>query len=406
MDLTFPEAATQVRDDVRSFLAANLPADWRGIGALGDDERADFRVAWRKTLVEQRLIAPAWPAEFGGGGLDVAAQAVVAEEFVIAGVPQYPAACDGNGFMLLGPTMLHWGSEEQKRRFLPATVAGDIRWAQGYSEAEAGSDLFGLRTRATCRNGKWIVDGHKMWQTAGVHANWIFTLARTDPEAKKSRGLSLILVPIDQPGVEVRGIRTMAGDVEFAEVFFDRAETDEANVLGPVNEGAKVALTLLGFERGAGGLAVTRSYLIELARLTELARERGRLGDPRVRGRLAECRATVHVLRSLAYKSLSAGLAGSPPGPESSVFKLVTAEYRQTVTELAVDVLGAAALAPGGAGSVVGLGPQPRGVDPLSGRAWFTDLLHARPVTVYGGSSQIQRDTIAERVLGLPRGAR
>jgi len=406
MDLTFPEATERVRHDVREFLAANLPTDWRGIGALDETERTEYRASWREALLKERWIAPAWPVEFGGAGLDLAAQAVVAEEFVAAGVPQYPAPCDGNGFMLLGPTMLHWGTHEQKHRFLPATVSGDIRWAQGYSEAEAGSDLFGLRTRAALRDGKWIIDGHKMWQTAGLHANWIFVLARTDPTAPKSKGLSLLLVPLDQPGVEVRGIRNMAGEVEFAEVFFDQAETEEANVLGPINEGAKVALTLLGFERGAGGLAVTRSYLIELERLTELARANGRLGDPRVLERLADCRATIHVLRNLAYKSLSAGLAGSPPGPESSVFKLVTAEYRQTVTELAMDLLGAAVLAPGGPASVVGLGPQPRGVDAFSAQVWFTDLLQARPVTVYGGSSQIQRDTISERVLGLPRSRR
>lgn len=404
MDLTLSPAAESVRAAVHRFLDDNLPADWQGIGALDPEAEAEFRRNWREALVQERLIAPAWPTEFGGGGLDLEAQAVVAEEFVVAGVPQYPAACDGNGFMLLGPTMLHWGTDEQKHRFLPQTITGEIRWAQGYSEAEAGSDLFNLRTRAERRGDQWVLNGHKMWQTAGTHANWIFVLARTDSTVSKSKGLSLLLVPIDQPGVDVRPIRNIAGENEFAEVFFDDALTDASNVLGPIDAGAKVALTLLGFERGAGGMAVTRSYLIELDRLTELAHNVGGLRDPRIWERLARCRTKVHVLRNLARKSLSKGLAGEAPGPESSVFKLITAEYRQEVTELAFDLLGADGIAPGGASAMAPLGPQPRGLDPLSGAAWFTDLLHARPVTVYGGSSQIQRNTIAERVLGMPRG--
>ncbi|KAA9164372.1 acyl-CoA dehydrogenase [Amycolatopsis acidicola] len=403
MDLRARPDIAEFRTEVHEFLRSNLPAGWRGIGALDAEERKRFARTWREKLVEAGLIAPAWPREFGGRGLDVVAQALVGEEFVRSGVPHYPAECDGNGFILLAPTMLHWGTEEQKRRFLPATLSGEIKWAQGYSESEAGSDLFGLRTRAELHDGNWVINGHKMWQTAGVHANWIFVLARTDPTARKSKALSLILVPLDQEGVEVRGIKNMAGETEFAEVFFTDAVAPAGNVLGAVGDGARVALTLLGFERGAGGLAAALSYQVELDRLAGLIGDHDLRRDPVVRQRFGECRTTVHLLRCLAMKALSAGASGRPPGAESSVFKLVTAEYRQTVTELARDVLGDDILAPSGAPAVATLGPQPRGLDPSSPAAWTADLLHARPVTVYGGSSQIQRTTIAERVLGLPR---
>lgn len=403
MDLTYPPETEAFRRRLRAVLADSLPTGWPGLGALPAADRQAFLVGWRETLRAHRLLAPAWPREYGGGGLGVLEQSVVAEELVRAGLPALPHPNDGFGLLLLGPTLLHWGTPAQKAYFLPRIVSGEHRWAQGYSEPDAGSDLFGLRTRARLEGDEWVVDGRKIWQTAGVTANWIFALVRTDPAAARSKGLSLLLIPVDQPGVEVRGIRTMAGDVEFAEVAFDGARTAASHVVGPAGAGASVALTLLGYERGTGGVAQAESLAVELDRLVALARAKGVAGDPLVRQAVAACWEKVQVLRCLGLAALTAGAAGAPPGPESSILKLVGAEYRQEVTELAVRVLGTDVLAPTGSPAVTTLAAQPRGTDPLSARAWVDDFLRARPGTVYGGSSEIQRDTIAERVLGLPR---
>lgn len=402
MDIKFPAAAEEYRAHVRSLLAQELPVGWRGVGALGPAEREAFNATWREFLVKNALIAPGWPREYGGGGLDLTSQSIVAEEFVRAGVPQYALPTDPVGMTLLGPTVLHWGTDQQKEYFIPRTVSAEIRWAQGYSEPEAGSDLFGLRTRAVLDGGEWVINGSKIWQTAGTHANWIFALVRTDPDVPKGKGLSFLLVPYDQPGVEVRGIKTMDGDAELAEVFFADARTPAGNIIGRPGDGAKVALTLLGFERGSGGIAAALAAKFELLRLRDAMHEFG-TGDTETRRRLAECWTSVHAMHCLALRNLTVAASGRPPGPESSISKLMMSEYRKRVTELALDILGPRALTPSGTPSRVALGPQPLGVAATSTAAWVADYLHARPGTVYGGSSEIQRNTIGEQVLGLPR---
>ncbi|WP_194166334.1 acyl-CoA dehydrogenase family protein [Mycolicibacterium sp. P9-22] len=404
MELNYDPPAQEFRRELRELIAASVPENWNGSGQLDPAARAEFLSGWRATLHTHRLLAPGWPTEYGGGGRRLIEQSIVAEELIRAGLPQAPLPNDACGFTLLGPTVLHCGSAEQKLRFLPPTIDGTIRWAQGYSEPEAGSDLFNVRTRAALDGDEWIINGQKVWQTAGLSANWIFILARTDPAASRSRGLSLLLVPIDQPGIEVRGIRNMAGETEFAEFFFTDAVAEARNVVGGIGEGAKVALTLLGFERAAGGVAAALAAKIELRRLVDLvhATRGGRVGDD-LRQRLAACRVSVQVLHCLALRTLTVAANGRPPGPESSVIKLLSSEHRQRVTELALDILGAQALTPSGAEAVNPLGPQPLGMDPLSSAAWVTDFLHARPATVYGGSSEIQRNTIGEQILNLPR---
>ncbi len=402
MDIKLSDAAEQYRARVRSLLAQELPADWRGIAALSPEEREQFDRTWREFLVEQSLLAPGWPSEYGGGGLDITSHSVVAEEFARAGVPQHVLLTDPVGMTLLGPTVLHWGTEAQKQYFIPRTLSAEIRWAQGYSEPEAGSDLFGVRTRAVLDGDEWVVNGSKIWQTAGAHANWIFALVRTDPEAPKAKGLSFLLIPYDQPGVEVRAIKTMDGGAELAEVFFDNARTSADNLVGGAGNGAKVALTLLGFERGSGGIALALATKLELLRLRDAMRSFG-VDDVTLRRRLADCWTSVHVMHCLALRNLTVAASGRPPGPESSISKVMMSEYRKRVTELAVDILGPRALTPTGMPSKVNLGPQPLGVDADSSTAWVADFLHARPGTVYGGSSEIQRNTIGEQVLGLPR---
>ncbi len=391
------------RRRVRALIADFVPPRWRGIGALEGDDRTAVLSRWRERLRDNNLLAVGWPAQYGGGGLGVAEESILAEECVLAGLSSVPHPNDGFGFGLLGPTLLHWGDEAQKKYFLPRTISGEIRWAQGYSESEAGSDRFGLRTRAVARDDEWIVNGHKIWQTGGLTANWIFALVRTDPTAVRSRGISFLLIPLNQPGIEVRGIRNAAGTTEFAEVFFTDARTSINHVVGGVNNGAKVALTLLGFERGAGAIATAAAMRIELRRLMELAIAEGRNTDSAIRERIAQHFETVHALGCVAAQSLQTVTETGTLGPESSITKLVTAEHRQGVTELAIDLLGEKVLTPTGAPAVNHLGPQSLGADPQSASAWVTDFLFTRPGTVYGGSSEIQRDTIAEQILGLPR---
>lgn len=403
MDLRYPPEAEQLREGLRSRLADVLPEGWAGRGALDSAARRAFDETWRRHLVEERLLAPAWPVEFGGRGLSILQQAVVLEEFAAAGVPALPHPNDPYGVNLLGPTVLHWGTDEQKSRYLPATIQGGMRWAQGYSEPEAGSDLFALRTRATQDHGRWVLNGRKIWQSAALTANWIFVLARTGEPGSRGKGLTFFLVPIDQPGVQVTGIKNMVGDVDFAEVAFDNAVVDELGVLGGVGQGAQVALSVLGFERGVGGTAAAIELRTELNRLIALTREIGRGDDPAVCSRIVDFASTIESIRSLALKGLAAAHLGQPPGAESSLIKLLRSTFRQDLTQFAHELLGADGLVLGEVDPASTLNPQPLGTPASWAEAWTRDFLYSRPATIYGGTSQIQRDTIAERLLGLPR---
>ncbi|MGY4099370.1 acyl-CoA dehydrogenase family protein [Nocardia sp. R16R-3T] len=406
MDLSFPPAAEDFRKEVQAFLGEHLPATWAGAGALPPDELATFTEQWRAILAKDGLLAPHWPEKYGGRGLSVFEQSVLIEEFVRRGVPHLPAPNDPFGINLLGPTLLRWGTPEQRDYFLPRTLSGEIRWAQGYSEPEAGSDLFALRTRAEPAKQGWRVSGQKIWQTAGVTANWIFTLVRTDPSEQRGRGISFLLIPLEQNGVDVRGITNMAGQVEFSEVFFDSAYTARDNLVGPVHGGAQVALTLLGFERGASGIAAALRNRLELDRIRSLAGACGRAEDPGIRERLAQCLADVHAQRSLAMKVLSMAASNEDPGALTSVVKLVASTYRQSVTELAIDLVGNGLNDLQGAEPQEMLQPQSLGFDSDSSVAWLSDFLNGRAISIYGGSSEMQRNTIAEQILGLPRDKR
>jgi alkylation response protein AidB-like acyl-CoA dehydrogenase len=403
VDLTYPAETEAFRVRIRQFLADQLPADWAGMGALAVDERDDFAERWRQTLLDNRLLGVTVPCEYGGGGLSHLEQAVLIEEFVRAGVPVLPHRNDNFGFNLLVPTLLQFGTEAQKAYFLPRTLSGEIRWAQGYSEPDAGSDLFNVRTRGDIDGVNLVINGQKVWQTAGLTANWLFTVVRTDPQAARSRGLSFVLISLEQPGVERRGIRDMTGNTELSEVFFTDAVTPVSNVVGGLHNGMVVTLALLGFERGIGGLANAEAFAIELRRLVELARTRGRSQDGNVRLRIAQCYIRIHVLRCVGLRALSLLARGEPPGPESSLTKVLTSEYHKDVTELAIDILGAAGLIRSGPGALEMLKAQPLGLDATSSAAWIDDFLNARARTIYGGSSEIQRNTIGEQILGLPR---
>ena len=400
MDPNYPPEAEAYREKIRAFLGEHLPAGWKGIGALDHEGARSFTAAWRATLFENGLLAPSWPKEYGGGGLSPLEQVVVAEEFYRAGVPT-GGTNDTFSIQMVGNTLLHWGTDEQKRHFLPRILSGADVWCQGYSEPGAGSDLGNLGTRAALDGDEWVINGQKIWTSAAHLANWIFVLARTDPDAPKHKGITFLLVPMEQPGVEVRPIRMMTGLSEFNETFFTDARTAKDNVVGAVNAGWAVAMTLLGYERGEAAATFPIMFRAEVDRLMELARTTGTSRDPLIRQRLAWCYSKVEIMRFLGMRTLTKFLAGGQPGPAESTFKLFWSEYHKIVTELGVDILGAAALTPSGRMST-GFQADDVGA-PNDSASWATAFLMSRAGSIYAGSSQIQLNIIGEMVLGLPK---
>jgi alkylation response protein AidB-like acyl-CoA dehydrogenase len=401
VDITYPPEAEAFRSRIRTFLGEHLPEGWTGIGALPEDEREAFARDWRRTLADNGLIAVSWPTEYGGGGLTAVEQVVLAEEFARAGAPA-GAENDAFGITMLGNTLIAVGSEEQKAHFLPRILSGEDRWCQGYSEPDAGSDLAGLRTRAVLDGDEWVINGQKIWTSAGHTANWIFVIARTDPDVPKHKGLTFLLVPMDQPGVEVRPIVNAVGYALFNEVFFTDARAAAADVVGGVGGGWSTAMTLLGFERGEQVTTAAIEYGRDLERLWELARERGLDTEPRIRDELAWCYSRVQIMRYRGYRGLTTFLQGGRPGADAAISKVIWSEYFQRYTELAAEILGLEAIAPTGSGNGGAL-RVPEAGTPNSPSCWTDELLYARAGTIYAGSSQIQRNVIGEQLLGLPR---
>lgn len=401
MDPTYSEEAEAYRDKIRAFLGEHLPASWSGLRALPADQREQFVTEWRQLLGDNQLIAPAWPVEYGGGGLSAIERVVLHEEFARAGVPA-GGANDGFGIGMIGPTLMVLGSEEQKRQFLPRILSGEDRWCQGYSEPDSGSDLASLGTRGVLDGDEWVINGQKIWTSEGHTANWIFVLCRTDPSAVKHAGISFLLCPIDQPGVEVRAIPNAAGHHDFNEVFFSDARAPKENVLGGVNNGWAVANTLLAYERGDDSTTNGIRYGEEFGRLAAVARERGRMDDPTIRQRFAEAFTTTQIMKFMGLQTVARSLKGYHPGAESSLNKLLWSEHHQRFTELAMEVLGMDATAPSGRDAATGVGVDDVG-SPYSSQAWVTTFMGARPGSIYSGSNEIQRNIIGERVLGLPK---
>jgi alkylation response protein AidB-like acyl-CoA dehydrogenase len=393
--------ADAYREKVQAFLAEHLPADWKGTGALEGEALERFVDEWRHTLYENGMLALNWPKEVGGAGLSSLESVIVAEEFAKAGVPS-GGPNDVFGIQMVGNTILQWGTDEQKRHFLPRLLSGEDKWCQGYSEPNAGSDLANLGTRAVLDGDEWVLNGQKIWTSAGHLANWIFVLTRTDTDAPKHKGITFLLVPMDQPGVEVRPIKMISGESEFNEVFFTDARTAKENVVGEVNGGWAVAMTLLGFERGEAAAVAPIRFRAELDRLTALAKERGKDTDPLIRQRLAWCHSKVEIMRYLGMRVLTRFLAGEHPGPDASISKLYWSEYHRMVTELSVDILGADALTPSGRKPASAFQTDEPGA-PNSSNSWVDTFLNARAGTIYAGTSQVQRNIIGEMVLGLPK---
>ena len=401
MNPTYSAAAEEYREKVQAFLAEKLPPNWKGIGALTGDALEHFVTEWRATLFSSGYLAPGWPVEFGGGGLSELEQVIIAEEFARSGVPT-GGHNDVFSIQMLGNTLLLFGTEEQKRHYLPRLLAGEDTWCQGYSEPNAGSDLSNVGLRAELDGDQWVLNGQKIWTSAGHLADHIFTLARTDPDAPKHKGISFLLVDMRQPGIEVRPIKMLSGESEFNEVFYTDAVVPKENVVGGVNNGWAVAMGLLGFERGAAASIAPIAFEAEFDRLLQLAKDRGVSNDPRIRQKLAWCYSKVQVMRYLGMRTLTKFLAGHHPGPDGAIFKLYWSEYHKIVTELGVDLLGMDAMVPTGRKPSSAFSTDDAGA-PNDSMSWAMTFLNARAGTIYAGSSQVQRNIMGEMVLGLPK---
>jgi alkylation response protein AidB-like acyl-CoA dehydrogenase len=395
MDLRDRPEDEAFRSEIRSWLAEHLVGDYAELGGRGGsgDEAYGFevRLRWERELAAGGWTCVGWPPEHGGRGASVAQQVVFCEEYARARAPGRVGVM-GEG--LLGPTLIHYGTEAQKARFLPPIVAGTELWCQGYSEPDAGSDLANVSTRAVLEGDRWVVTGQKVWTSLAHQADWCFVLCRTEPGSVRHKGLSYLLVPMAQPGVEVRPIRQLTGTSEFNEVFFDGAQTARHHVVGEPGEGWRVALATLAFERGVGLLGHQLTFRRELDRLLAAARVRGVAGDPVLRQRLAAAHAELEIMRYNTLRSLS-GVEGPAAPPEASIAKLYWGSWHRRLGELAMDVLGPQATVAEGFGSELG--------------EFQRSFLFARSETIYGGSNEIQRTIIGERVLGLPaepKGAR
>jgi alkylation response protein AidB-like acyl-CoA dehydrogenase len=404
MDPRFPPETEAFRAQIRAFLAQHLPDEWVGIGALDTGDALEFTERWRDVLAENGYLAPAWPTRYGGGGLSKLQQVVMVEEFAKAGVPSY-GANDNFGLKMIGNLLLRFGTDEQKQHFLPRIINRQDRWCQGFSEPGAGSDLAAVKTTARLDGDEWVINGQKIWTSDATTANWIFLLARTNSEAPRSRGISMLLVPLDQPGIEIRPITMATGGQAFNEVFFTDARTGADNVVLGVDQGWKAATTLLGLERGDEAATNPILFRAELDRLIQLVHERGLTGDEVVRDQVARAYTRVEIMRFLGARVLTGWLRGDPPGTEASVSKLFWSEYHRTVTDLAMTLLGPAAMTPTGRPPLRHYRTDDPGA-PNSTASWAHTWLAAVSGTIYAGTSEIQRNILAETALGLPRETR
>jgi alkylation response protein AidB-like acyl-CoA dehydrogenase len=402
MDLSFPPEAEAFRAQVRAFLAEHLPADWKGLGALDRAEAKAFTNTWRRTLAEHGMIGITWPKEYGGQGQPKIDQVVLAEEFARAGVPIYRVP-DTTSVKMLGNTLVNWGTDDQKRRHLPPLIAGDTTWVQGYSEPESGSDLASIHLRAVRDGDEWVLNGQKIWTSCGMEGTGIFLLARTDPDAPQHRGITFFLCEFPNPGVEVRPIKTLTGDDEFCEVFFTDARIPVENMVGPLNDGWKVANSLLGLERGEEAATNPIFFRAELDRIIRLARASGKITDPVVRDRLAWCHMKVETMRFLGYRILTQIVRDGKIGPAASISKLYWSEYHQKAVDLAMSLLGADGLVREGRRPNKHFRTDEPGAANTSNSWIDVFLINARSGTVYAGTSEIQRNILAENILGLPK---
>ena len=403
VDLTYPPEAEEFRDVIARWLHDNLPEGWGEPGfSLTPEEKKAFNEKWTAKLFDGGWICASWPTQYGGKGLTILQQVVLTEEFARAGAP---LRADFFGDTLVGPTLLQWGTEEQKQRFIPGILKGEIAWCQGFSEPDAGSDLAGLKTRAVLDGDEWVVNGQKVWTTQAHYADYIFLLARTDPNASKHAGISYLLVPMKQDGVEVRPLEQIDGSAEFNEVFFTSVRCPKDNVIGGVNNGWKVAMTTLGFERGTSSTTGHRRFLKEFDQILELARSKGQTRDPMIRQRLARSWSNIKIMQINGYRTLTDVLNGTHTTAKlGACNKMFWSEAHQATMDLAMDVYGMQGQVLQGEDGAESILPGARRaradypVDNLQSLVFFS-----RTETIWGGTAEIQRNIVGERALGLPK---
>ncbi|MEC4168451.1 MULTISPECIES: acyl-CoA dehydrogenase family protein [unclassified Pseudomonas] len=394
MNIGFSAADEQFRQRVAQWMQTHLTGEFavlRFRGGPGDEDFAPaLRKRWEQVLAQGQWVGAGWATEHGGRGLSINQQVIFFEEYARAGGPGRMGHI-GEG--LVGPTLAAFGTPEQQQRFLPPILSGQDFWCQGYSEPGAGSDLANIKTRASFdeSSGQWLISGQKVWTSLAHESDWCFVLARTEPGSVGHRGLSFLLVAMDQPGIQVQPIQQLTGTCEFNEVFFDQARTSAHNMIGQPGDGWKIAMALLGFERGVSTLGQQMQFQNELDEVVRIARANGAAQDPVIRQRIAQAWAGLRVLRYNSLRMLSGAQDGSLR-PEATIYKLAWSTWHVELGKLAMDVLGPEAELLAGA---------PYELTRLQALFLFT-----RADTLYGGSSEIQRNIIAERALGMPREAR
>jgi alkylation response protein AidB-like acyl-CoA dehydrogenase len=403
MDLTYPPEAEDFRLVIRAWLKDNLPEGWFDEGfSMTPEERRAFNEAWTEKLFGGGWICASWPTEYGGKGLTLLQQVVLNEEFARA---QAPLRADFFGDTLVGPTILQWGTEEQKQQFIPGILKGEIAWCQGFSEPNSGSDLASLSTKAELDGDEWVISGQKVWTTQAQYADYIFLLARTDPDASPHAGISYLLVPMKQPGVEVRPIQQVDGSAEFNEVFFENVRCPKENVVGGVNNGWKVAMTTLGFERGSSATTGFRRFLREWDTLVATAQENGKDADPLIRQELVKSWSDIKIMQINGYRSLTDALNGTHETAKlGACNKMFWSETHKRTMNLAIDILGMEGQILSGSGDAEGMLPGGvRGRDDYPVSSTQASFFFSRSETIWGGSAEIQRNIVGERVLGLPK---
>ena len=387
MDFDFTADEDDFREELRDWLSDHLVGEFRnhlGVGGPADDSHWEIRLEWEKLLAADRWLNISWPVEYGGRGGTLNQEIISYLEFADARAPYWVGI---QGRDLLGPTLLHFGTPAQKARFLPPITRVEEFWSQGFSEPDAGSDLAALNTRAERDGDDWVVNGQKIWNTFGAHADWIYVLCRTDAAARH-KGISMLLVDRNQPGVDVRPIRTITGTTEFCEVFFTDARTPADHVVGAINGGWGVVMGTLGQERALTTLPMIFGFRHEVDAAIETARRRGNNRDPVVRNELARAYSGMRIIHWTYYRMLTTMMRGGEMGPESSVTKLLWAHWHRDMGHLSMRLRGAAA-------EIVGDDSELDQEQMLA--------LNARAETIYGGSSEVQRNIVGERALGLPK---
>jgi alkylation response protein AidB-like acyl-CoA dehydrogenase len=394
MDLSFSPEEERFRERVRKFLGDNLPPGWNSTGGRpAGMSQLEFLRDWQRRLAANGFLGMAWPKEYGGQGASQIETAIFNEESARV---RAPGPLNAIGLSMVGPTLMSHGTPEQKERFLGKIMSADEIWCQGFSEPNSGSDVASLSTRAELKGDEFIVNGQKVWTTLAHISQWCMLIARTDPTAPKHRGISCLMVDMKTPGITVKPLRQMTGESEFNEMFFDDVRVPRANLLGPLNEGWRVATTTLMNERGTSALAFVLRYRIVFDEIVDLARKTIRHGrpatqDPLLRQQLAQFHVDLEMMRFTSYRSFSKILKGGDPGPVGSISKLAWSELNQRMMEFVIALEGPAGQLMRG---------SPHAVE--SGR-WQHHFMRSRANTIEAGTSEIQRNIIAERVLGLPK---